>query len=141
MGIVRDGLVDTFNGSAKATIEENGRLSLPKKFFYAIDEKERDELYLTIEKDPCILVYPRSRWEERMGRLSSQDMEEDAEVLRKVRLLQRKMRPVKVDKQGRFYLPADLKEKVGIDRNVEILGTITRLEIWSPEKLDEYENG
>lgn len=129
----------TFNGSAKATIEENGRLSLPKKFLYAIDEKERNELYLTIENDPCILVYPRSRWEERMGRLSSKDMEEDPEVLRKVRLLQRKMRPVKVDKMGRFYLPADLKEKVGIDRNVEILGAITRLEIWSPEKLDEYE--
>ncbi len=133
--------MDTFNGSAKATIEENGRLSLPKKFFYAISEKERDELYLTIESDLCILAYPRSRWEERMGRLSSQDMEENPEVLRKVRLLQRKMRPVKMDKMGRFYLPADLKEKVGIDRNVEILGTITRLEIWSPEKLDEYENG
>ncbi len=132
--------MDTFNGSTRATIEENGRLSLPKKFFYAIPEKERDELYLTIEKDPCILVYSRSRWNERMQNLSSKDMEEDPEVLRKVRLLQRKMRPVKVDKKGRFYLPADLKEKVGIDRNVEILGAITRIEIWSPEKLDEYES-
>jgi MraZ protein len=131
--------VNTFNGSARATVEENGRLSLPKKFYYAIDANERDELYLTIERDPCILVYPKSRWEERMRKLSAQDMEEDPEIMRKVRLLQRKMRPVKVDKQGRFYLPTDLKEKVGIGRNVEILGAITRMEIWAPEKLDEYE--
>lgn len=127
-----------FNGSATALLEDNGRLSLPKLFYKSIPDKERDELFLTTENELCILAYPRSNWDARMKKLSLQDQEEDQGILLKVRILQRSMRPVKVDKQGRLYIPHDMKQYVGIEREVEILGTTTRFEIWAPNKLDEY---
>ena len=130
-----------FHGSTRAKLEDNGRLSLPKKFYYAIDEAERDEVYLTIENNECILAYTKSGWEERLGKPSMQGFEENPEILKKVRKLERRLKQVKIDKMGRFYLPMELKEEAGIDREIEILGTTTRFEIWSPPKLDAYEKG
>jgi MraZ protein len=127
----------TFDGSAKAKLEDNNRISLPKIFYKAIDEDERNELLLTLETDACILVYPRSRWDSRMEKLVDEDFEEDTERVWKVRNLQEKMKPVKVDRQGRFYVPNDLKEEAGIEKEVTIVGMRTRFEIWSPDKLEE----
>lgn len=130
----------TFNGSAKALLEETGRLSLPKVFFKSIEEDERDLLNLTVDRQKkCILAYPKSKWESRMKRLTDQDHEENEEVLRKMRFLQRSMKTVKIDKQGRFYLPPEMKDRVGLDREVELLGLSTYFEIWSPTVLDQYE--
>lgn len=128
----------TFDGNKKAKLEANNRLSLPKLFLKAINEDERDELVLSMETSSCILAYPRSRWDERLGRLTSdEDYEENPEKLWKVRGLEQKMVSVKVDRFGRFYLPNDLKEKAGIDKDVTILGMRTRIEIWSTTVLEE----
>lgn len=130
----------TFNGSAKALLEETGRLSLPKVFYKSIEEDERDLLYLAVDRQKmCILAYPKTRWENRMKKLTDQDHEENEEVLRKMRFLQRSMKTVKIDKQGRFYLPPEMKDRVDLDREVELLGLSTYFEIWSPSALDQYE--
>lgn len=128
-----------FHGSTKAKIEPNGRLSLPKMFFDEIETNERDVLFMTVERDKCIIVYPRSGWEKRIVELSEKHYEDDDIILRRVRLMERQLRRVKLDKLGRFYLPGDLKAKVGIDKEVEIIGTGSRFDIWSPEELDKYE--
>ncbi|HDL18063.1 MAG TPA: hypothetical protein ENH29_03320 [Bacteroidetes bacterium] len=127
----------TFNGNKKAKLEANNRLSLPKHFFKAIDEDERNELLLTMETGSCILVYPRSRWDERLDRLADENFEENSGKLWKIRGLQQKMLPVKVDRLGRFYLPNNLKEKAGIDKEVTLLGMRTRIEIWPTDVLEE----
>jgi len=127
----------TFDGNAKAKLEDNNRVSLPKIFYKAIDEKERNELLLTMEPNACILVYPRSQWDKRMDKLTDEDFEEDTEMLWKIRDLQENMKPVKIDKQGRFYIPTELKEEAGIDREITLVGMRTRIEIWSPAKLEE----
>ena len=129
----------TFYGSYKALLEETGRLSLPKNFYKAIDENEREGLYLTIEDDECIQAFPWSAWKKRMDNLSEQDPDNNPQVLHKVRLLNQRMKPVKVDKQGRLYLPPEMKERVGIEREVQLIGVITRFEIWRPERYKEYE--
>jgi len=130
----------TFNGSAKALLEETGRLSLPKVFFKSIEEDERDQLNLAVDRyKSCILAYPKSQWEGRMKKLTDRGHEDDEEILRKMRLLQRSMKTVKIDKQGRFYLPPEMKDRVGLDREVELLGLSTYFEIWSPTVLDQYE--
>ena len=61
----------------------------------------------------------------------------DPERVEKVRNLQEKMKPVKVDRQGLFYIPNSLKEEAEIEREVIIIGMRTRLEIWSPTKRAE----
>lgn len=125
----------TFDGNARAKLEDNNRISLPKIFYKAIDESERNELLLTMQTDGCILVYPRSNWDKRMENLADDNFEENEDQLWKMRGLQEKMKPVKVDRQGRFYIPVELREMAAIDRDVTLVGMRTRIEIWSTDLL------
>ena len=42
------------------------------------------------------------------------------------------------DKQGRLLLPEDHCKQIGLEKDVIILGTDTRFEIWNPVKREEY---
>lgn len=129
----------SFHGGAKAKIEDNGRLSLPKVFFHEIDSCDQDVLFMTVEKHKCIIVYPRSVWEKRVARLTEDGYEDDEKALKQIRSMQRQLKRVKLDKQGRIYIPAELKERVGIDKEVELVGSVRRFEIWDPKELDKYD--
>ena len=45
---------------------------------------------------------------------------------------------VEPDEQGRFILPANLKDFAKIDKNIVINGAGSKVEIWSEEKWDSY---
>lgn len=45
---------------------------------------------------------------------------------------------VQVDKQGRGLIPQNLKEYASIEKEIVSIGTLTRVEIWSKEKWQEY---
>ena len=44
---------------------------------------------------------------------------------------------VEVDKTGRIMLPADAREKCGIDKDVVVIGNTGRFEIWDAKRYDE----
>ena len=48
-----------------------------------------------------------------------------------------------MDKQGRFLIPNKLREAAGLEKDIVIVGVISKLEIWSKEKWEAnnvYEN-
>ena len=45
---------------------------------------------------------------------------------------------IEMDKQGRGLIPQDLKEYAGIEKEIVSIGVLTRVEIWSKEKWQEY---
>ena len=44
------------------------------------------------------------------------------------------------DKQGRFLIPPVLRSFAEIDKDVTVLGVSDRIELWSTEKYDAYQN-
>ena len=42
------------------------------------------------------------------------------------------------DKQGRILLPQRLREHAGIEKEVVIIGVMSRMEIWSKQNWDTY---
>jgi MraZ protein len=42
------------------------------------------------------------------------------------------------DKQGRFTIPANLRQYAGLDRDVTVIGAGTRLEVWDSAVWDAY---
>lgn len=40
--------------------------------------------------------------------------------------------PCPIDKQGRMVLPAEMCQRVGLKKEVVLVGTGTRIEVWSP---------
>ena len=44
-----------------------------------------------------------------------------------------------IDSQGRILMPAELREKAELQREVVFIGTVNRIEIWSAENVKETE--
>ncbi len=124
-------------GNAKTSIDENGRLSLPALFRNSIAENIRDKLFLTLGHDGSIYGYPLDEWEKIIEKNRLKDYD-DPDVRFRMRQMATNFDVVKIDKQGRVYLPSHLMQEVGIEKEVLILGTIDKMEFWNPETYRTY---
>jgi len=119
-------------GTYQNNVDPKGRVSIPVKFRDALGER----FYVTKGFDSCIDVYTVEGWEE------------FAEKLQKLSVTKKDMRDfvrfvfgnateVELDKQGRILLPAMLRETVGIEKEVIVMGVGNKVEIWDKAKWEE----
>lgn len=57
----------------------------------------------------------------------------DTEALARRHDVAERVLPIELDAQGRFFMPADLRKAIGVKKDVELVGSIDRFEIWAPE--------
>ena len=55
-----------------------------------------------------------------------------------LRMLFASAEEVKPDKQGRILLPARLREKAEMEKDVVAIGAMNRVELWSKDNWDNY---
>ena len=118
-------------GEYQHNIDAKGRVAVPSKF--------RDDLglqfYITKGLDECLFVLPLAEWNR---------LEEKIRALpiSKARGLQRFFfsgaAEVQPDKQGRILIPQQLREHAYLDKEVTIIGTLNRVEIWNTEKWKTF---
>ena len=87
----------------------------------------------------CLEIHPISEWnivEQQLASLSS-IRNRNREF---VRSIVRYASYVQYDKQGRIIIPDNLKIYASIDKEVSIIGMISKIELWSPEKIKKYDN-
>ena len=122
-----------FIGEYKHSIDEKGRLAIPKKF--------REELatgaVVTRGLDTSLFLFPKEEWDKLAQKLASLPLgQSNSRAF--ARLMLAGAMDVEVDKQGRIVLPEYLRGYAGISKNVVIAGLYTRLEIWDEEKWAAY---
>ena len=126
-------LKSMFIGEYKHSIDEKGRLAIPKKF--------REELsagaVVTRGLDTSLFLFPKEEWDKLAQKLASLPLgQSNSRAF--ARLMLAGAMDVEVDKQGRIVLPEYLRGYAGISKNVVIAGLYTRLEIWDEEKWASY---
>ena len=129
--------MSSFKGQYKYTIDSKGRINIPAKFRKAISPIANETFVMTRGFDGCIDVYPLDEWnniEERLRKLSKTQKDKR----RFVRMLFMNASESQLDKQGRISIPQYLIDLAKIDKEILILGTLDKLEIWNPEKYEEY---
>ena len=90
---------------------------------------------LTIaQPDPCLALYPLATWEIFCERLEAAPVK-DERYRRFVRHLFAHTDEVACDAQGRVLLPAALRAYAAIEREPVAIGSLTRVELWSKERL------
>ena len=57
----------------------------------------------------------------------------DTEALARRHDVAERVLPIELDAQGRFFVPAELRRAIGVKKDVELIGSIDRFEIWAPE--------
>ncbi|HEX9077513.1 MAG TPA: division/cell wall cluster transcriptional repressor MraZ [Anaerolineae bacterium] len=118
-----------FFGSHQHTIDDKGRLTLPAKW--------RSELaggvVVTRGLDDCLFIFPKSKFQAIAEEIDRQGIElGDARSW--ARYFLGMAADAESDKQGRILLPQNLRDFAGLDGEVVVVGVVSRVEVWSPER-------
>lgn len=120
-------------GEYEHSVDTKGRLIMPAKLREDIGEK----FVITKGLDGCLFAYSLTEWKNFEEKLRSFPLtNKDARAL--VRFFLAGAMECEIDKQGRFLISGNLREFAGVEKEVVIIGVLTRLEIWSKEKWLEY---
>jgi MraZ protein len=120
-----------FTGRAEGALDAKGRLVVPARFRERLGER----FIVTIaQPDPCLALYPLPAWEAFCERLEAAPVKDDR-YRRFVRHLSENTDEISCDAQGRVLLPNALRKHAAIEREVVAIGSLTRVELWSPERL------
>jgi len=129
------GVRSLFIGEYQHTIDSKGRVIMPVKFREALGSK----FVLTKGLDSCLFVYPNEEWINFEKKLRSLPLtSRDARAF--IRFFFAGACECELDKQGRILIPGNLREYAGLEKDLVIIGVSTRVEIWSKDKWDEYNN-
>ncbi|MEK7592948.1 MAG: division/cell wall cluster transcriptional repressor MraZ [Patescibacteria group bacterium] len=123
-----------FLGEYDHSIDERGRITLPRKIRFEINDHE---LVLSRGFDSCIFGYDIQRWEkESEKQLDTPITEEKGRNLR--RYMFSAAEKVEIDKIGRILVPTHLKDYALIDKEVIIIGAGDHFEVWDKMKWKQY---
>jgi len=122
-----------FRGVASLTLDTKGRIALPSRYREVMREKSDGQMVITIDtQERCLLLYPTADWEVIQAQVEALPSFNPA-ARRIQRLLIGHATDVEMDAQGRFLLPAPLREFAGLEKNVTLIGQGKKFEIWSDE--------
>ena len=110
-------------------IDAKGRLFIPSGLRRELGE----EFHLIILNEECINAYSNEGWKRFIDKVESLPIRK-----------QPKMRPIfanaskcELDSQGRFLLPQKLRDRVGITKDVTVVGVGALVQIWDTEKFNK----
>jgi len=121
-------------GSYPAKIDDKGRLKIPNAFRAVVEDQHGAGLYLTSLSGDSVRIYPMAEWlavEQRVSRMPSSHPA-------RLKFLDRVNYFGQVgefDAQGRVLIPGRLREAAGVIGEVDVLGQISYLEVWSHERF------
>ncbi|CUH94027.1 hypothetical protein P22_0089 [Propionispora sp. 2/2-37] len=115
------------------SVDNKGRLILPAKF----REEIGDSFVVTKGLDTCLFVYTKEEWSNLENKLKQLPLAK-TEARAFVRFFFAGASELECDKQGRFLLPVNLREYAKLDKDVVIIGVSSRIEIWSKDVWDDY---
>ncbi len=124
-------------GSFNFTLDSKNRVSIPAKFRKSLDVEGNNKFYINRGVSKCIEVYSADQWKVLMDSLTKLNPFKSENAIFTRVFLQRASE-VSLDGQSRLLLPTSLIEYAGIEKDVFILGTITKIEIWNPAIYDMH---
>ena len=127
-----------FIGSFKYSVDAKGRVSIPAKLRKYVNPEANDCFILTRGTAQCIDVYPMDQWKELVANKLTQLNTFDPKEAMFIRMFLQEAAEDKLDSQSRLLIPKNLIEYAGIEKDIFILGAVKKIELWNPEKYDEY---
>ena len=115
-----------FQGSSALTLDAKGRMSIPARHRDVLQSEEQGRLTLTRHPDGCLMLYPRSIWEEKRKQIAA--LPASARPLQ--RLLLGNAQDVDMDGAGRILVAPELRAAAGLNRDVMLLRLGSNFELW-----------
>ena len=119
-------------GQFSHNIDAKGRLFTPA----SLRKELGQTFHVTVGQDHCLSVYSDESWAAFMAKLKELSYNE----VKKLRALFAYAADCEPDSQGRILIPAKLREYAGLTKEVVVVGSFDRAEIWSAERWAAIEN-
>ncbi len=121
-----------FLGKYYHTLEEKGRVSLPKAF-----RDQTQTWVVTRGLDGCLFLFEATQFATELTKLGERTFTKKAH--RDVtRLLANEAAEISVDASGRIHLPEYLINQAQLSKDLVIAGNYNRIEIWNRERYHQY---
>ena len=126
-----------FLGEYEATLDAKGRFLLPAGFKKQLPEEETGRFVINRGFEKCLALYPMKTWEPLFAKITG---------LNEIDPKQREFRRaflngatfVEPDTAGRILLPPNLKMYAGLEKDIVLIATGDKIEIWDSNKYKQF---
>ena len=113
-------------GQYAHNIDAKGRLFIPAK----LREELGETFHVTIGPDHCLTIYPNDTWDDFMAKFHDMPYSKG----KSLRALSANAVDCEPDGQGRILIPAKLRKYADLVKEVVVIGSFDRAEIWNAER-------
>ncbi len=124
-------------GSFTRSVDEKLRVAIPKSFREAMDCPQGGVLYIAPGFDHSLAIYTEESFAQ-LGERLAQRSPTRHQVREFARLFYAAAQRVKLDRQGRIRIPAELAELAGLGAEAKLLGVRDHLELWAADRWETY---
>lgn len=124
-------------GEATNRLDAKGRLAIPPGMrMELVGQDGRPPVVTRLLDAPALGLYPAERWSEFKRRIETMSQLKPA-VQKVRRMVVAGAKEAPLDGQGRILIPPHLREYAGLDKEVSLLDTGARLEIWDRARYQQ----
>ena len=124
-----------FRGTSALALDAKGRINVPVRHRDLLIAASDGQLTLTRHPDGYLLIYPRPTWEKVENELMALKTASDGWR----RIFLGSAVDVEIDGASRMLIPPELREAAGLAKDVLLIGTGRRLELWDKQRHDAVE--
>ena len=125
-----------FSGSFDHSLDGKGRVIIPASFRDALG----DNFTITINPNKtAVAIYPKEVWDRQLERLSHINPMDRVGLQYERYLMSVSFSGNSMDAQGRVLIPAKLRAKIGLTRDIVFVGLNQTIEIWDAEVYAKME--
>ena len=119
-----------FSGSFDHSLDGKGRVIIPASYRDALGE----DFTITINPNKtAVAIYPKAIWDRQLERLSQINPMDKIGLQYERYLMSVSFSSNSMDAQGRVLIPAKLRAKIGLTRDIVFVGLNHYIEIWDAE--------
>lgn len=120
-------------GEYTHSLDPKGRVFMPARFREELGEK----FIVSRGIGKCLFVFSVEVWTEFTAKLKTIPLtDQKAQVF--LRMLFASASECEVDKQGRVLLPQRLRDYAHLEKEVSVIGVMSRVELWAREEWEAY---
>ena len=125
-----------FSGSFDHSLDGKGRVIIPASFREALGE----DFTITINPNKtAVAIYPKEMWDQQLERLSQINPMDRVGMQYERYVMSVSFSGNSMDAQGRVLIPAKLRAKIGLTRDIVFVGLNRYIEIWDAEVYQKME--
>ena len=120
-------------GTYYHTLEEQGRVSLPKSF-----REINSKWIVTRGLDGGLFIFPEDSFQEKLQKISENHVFTKKAHRDFVRLMTNEAQAIEVDQNGRVNLPDYLIQFAHLNKDLAVVGSLDYIEVWERDLYHQY---